>query len=62
MNESIKGVFEIAALLIGVSVLTLILNRSNETAQVIQSAGGTFGNLLGIVTLQNSSLGAGRYF
>ena len=60
MNEALRGTFEIAALLIGVATLALIIGRSQDTARVINAAGGTFGNLLNVVTLQNSSFG-GRY-
>lgn len=63
MNETMRGIFEIAALFIGVAVLTLIIGRSQDSARVIGAAGDTFGNLLQIVTLQSSALGgySGRW-
>lgn len=47
-----KGVFEIATLLVGVSVLTLILNPKANTVPVVKAAGQTFNELLRTVTLQ----------
>ena len=60
MNDAMKGVFEIATLLIGVATLALLIGRSQNTSQVIQSAGGTFNELLRTVTMQ-SGMGMGGY-
>ena len=54
MSDALKGVFEIATLLIGVATLALLINRSSDTAKVVQSTGGVFNTLLETVTLQNS--------
>jgi hypothetical protein len=53
MNDALKGVFEIATLLIGVATLALLINRSGDTAKVVQTTGGVFNTLLETVTLQN---------
>lgn len=60
MNDALKGVFEIATLLIGVATLALLIGRSSDTARVVQSTGGTFNELLRTVTLQ-SGMGMGGY-
>lgn len=53
MNDALKGVFEIATLLIGVATLALLINRSGDTAKVVQTTGSVFNTLLETVTLQN---------
>jgi len=60
MKELTSGVFEIATLLIGVATLALLIGNSKGTAQVVQTAGSTFNDLLRTVTLQNGS-GVSRY-
>lgn len=49
---------EIAALLIGVALVALLVNRQANTAQVISAGGGVFNELLRTVTLQNSGMGS----
>lgn len=53
MNDALKGVFEIATLLIGVATLALLIGRSSDTAKVVQATGSTFNDLLRTVSLQN---------
>jgi hypothetical protein len=52
-----SGIMGIAMALIALAFFTLVINKSGETSNVIHSAGSTFGNLLGIVTLQNGGFG-----
>jgi hypothetical protein len=53
-----SGIMGIAMALIGLAFFTLIIGRSGQTAQVVSSAGQTFGNLLSVVTLQNGGYGS----
>jgi hypothetical protein len=55
-----RQIFEVAALLIGVAVITLIVGKADNTAKVIQSAGGVFNDALRVVTMQNG-FGFGGY-
>ncbi len=48
-----KDVFEIAAMFLGIAVLTLLIGRSSDTVKVAQGVGGVFNGLLKTVTLQN---------
>ncbi len=48
-----KDVFEIAAMFLGIAVLTLLIGRSGDTVKVLKGASDSFGGLLKIVTLQN---------
>lgn len=59
MNDTLRGVFEIATLLIGVATLALLIGQAPKTAKVIESAGGTFNELLRTVSLQNGQGGGG---
>ena len=54
----LNNVFEIATLLIGVALVTLLVNRQANTVPVIQAATSGFDQLLRTVTLQNMG-GAG---
>lgn len=47
---------EIAVLLIGVATIALLVNRSGDTARVIQAGTTGFDTLLRTVTLQNSMM------
>jgi len=49
-----QGLLEIAMALIGVSIIALLVGNASKTTQVISQAGNTFGDLLRVVTLQNS--------
>lgn len=44
---------ELAALLIGVSVITLLVGRSKDTVRIIEAGTAGFNGLLRTVTLQN---------
>lgn len=55
MKELTSGIFEIAALLIGVATLALLVGNSKGTAEVVKTTGSTFNDLLRTVTLQNGS-------
>lgn len=48
-----RDLFEIASLLIGVSVIALLVGHSKQTVEVAQGTASAFGGLLRIVTLQN---------
>ena len=53
---------EIAALLIGVAFVALLVNPRANTVPVVATAGGVFGDLLKIVTLQpTSGFGGGTF-
>lgn len=47
-----KSIFDLAALFVGVAVLTLLLNERAKTVEVVKVAGETFNSLLRTVTLQ----------
>ena len=47
-----KSIFEIASLIIGVAIVTLILNPKSKTVEVIQSGGNVFNSILKTITLQ----------
>jgi hypothetical protein len=49
---------EIITALIGVALIALLINKSQNTAQLIQTGGSTLNDLLRTVSLQN---GAGNY-
>jgi hypothetical protein len=51
MGDSLK---EIAVLLIGVALVALLVNKASGTVSIIGAGTQGFGNLLRIVTLQNS--------
>lgn len=48
-----RDLTEIAALLIGVSVITLLVGNSKATVDIIQAGTSGFNGLLRTVTLQN---------
>lgn len=58
--DLIQRIFELATLLIGVAVLTLLIGRPDATAQVVGSTAGAFNGLLRTVTLQDSNTGWGQ--
>lgn len=43
----------IAMTLAGIAMVALILSRSSDAVNIIKATGNTYGNLLGIVTLQS---------
>ena len=53
MNNAMSGILEIASALIGVAMIALIINKSDNTTQVIKAGGSTFNDLLKTFTLQN---------
>lgn len=53
MNDLGRNIFEIAALFIGVAVITLLLNKQSQTVPVIKAATEGFNSLLRTVTLQD---------
>jgi hypothetical protein len=46
------GILEITSALLGIALIALILNRSRDAANLINSSSNAFGGLLKIVTLQ----------
>jgi len=56
-----RGLLEIAAGLMGIALIALILNRARDAGSLVQTAGGTFNNLLRTVTLQNSGTVGGGF-
>ena len=47
-----KTLFELASLIIGVAIVTLILNPKSKTVEVINSGGSVFNSILKTITLQ----------
>lgn len=56
-----KGIFEIAALLIGVAFAALLIGHPTATVQVAQGVGGTFNSLLQTVELAGGSGGFSNF-
>lgn len=56
-----RGLLEIASGLMGIALIALILNRARDAGSLVQTAGGTFNNLLRTVTLQNSGAMGGGF-
>lgn len=53
---------EIATLLIGLALVSMLVTRSRDTATVIQAGSTGFGHLLSVATMQNaSSFGYGAF-
>lgn len=52
-----KDFTKIVSLILGISVITLLVNRSQDSSRVIREAGGTFNTLLQTLTLQSSNIG-----
>jgi hypothetical protein len=57
--QVVREISEIAALLIGVALVSMLVQNAGGTAKVIQAATGGFGNLLGAATLQGNGFGTG---
>lgn len=55
MGEVGRGMFGIAALLIGVAFAALLIGHSSGTATVVNAIGGTFNTLLRTVSLSGGS-------
>lgn len=53
----LDNVFEIAVLLIGVAIITLLVNPRSNTTQVIGAATSGFNQLLNTITLQTGGMG-----
>lgn len=53
MNGIGSGIMEIVTALIGVALIALLINKSQNTSQLIQTGGNTLNDLLRTVTLQN---------
>lgn len=59
-SELMQGVFEITMAIVGIALIALLINRSSDTARVIQSGASALDRLLARVTLQNQTgLGLG---
>lgn len=52
-------VFEIITLILTISVLTLMINRSSDASRLITTSGNTLNNLIRTITLQNNAYGSG---
>ena len=52
-------VTEIITLILGISVLTLLINRSADSSRLIATSGQTLNSLIRTITLQNNMFGAG---
>lgn len=61
MNDALHGVLGIATALIGVAVLTLLLNPKANTVPVIKASASGFNDLLQTVTLQNGMGNFGNF-
>jgi hypothetical protein len=48
-----KDLADIAALLIGLALVSMLIARSSNTAEVITAGGDAFGKLLSTATFQN---------
>lgn len=48
-----KDVFAIVASLVGVAMVALLVSNAKGATSIIESAGGTFNEMLQTVTLQN---------
>ena len=48
-----RNITEIAGMFLGIAFVALLINRASDSAMLIETTGKTFGNLLGIVTLQS---------
>jgi hypothetical protein len=48
-----RGILEVVMAIISISLITLLLNKSEATTQVIQSGSSALDTLLKTVTLQN---------
>lgn len=57
-----SGILEVAMALLGIALVALLINKSQNTSQIIQSASSGFNTLLQTVTLQNSSFSGGVSF
>ncbi len=55
MGEVGRGMFGIAALLIGVAFAALLIGHSSGTATVVNAIGGNFNRLLQTVSLSGGS-------
>lgn len=55
MGEVGRGIFGIAALLIGVAFAALLIGHSSGTATVVNAVGGQFNRLLQTVSLSGGS-------
>lgn len=56
-----RGLMEIATGILGIALIALLINRSSDTAKVIQAGTGGFDMLIRTVTLQNSGGVGSRY-
>ena len=56
--DMFRGLFEIISLLIGVALVTLLVNPQANTTKVIDSGATGLNMLLKTVTLQSGSLGS----
>lgn len=54
-------IVHIASLMLGLAMVTLILNRYDAASTLVATTGQTFGGLLNILTLQNGMGGYGGY-
>lgn len=54
MDIGARNLTEIAAMLISVSILTLLVSQYQGTTEIIKTTGKTFAGLLSVVTLQNN--------
>jgi hypothetical protein len=57
-SELMSGVFEIVMAIVGIALIALLINRSKDTATVVQSGASALDRLLRTVTLQNMTFGS----
>ena len=50
---------DIITMILSIAILTLLINRAQSTAGLIQTSGATFNSILRTITLQNNSFGSG---
>lgn len=48
------GIMEIASALLAITLIALLLNKSDQAVSLVTSTGSTFDNLLKTVSMQNS--------
>jgi hypothetical protein len=48
VNDMMRDLTSVAMAIVGVAILTVLVSQKNQTSTVIQSAGSSFANVLGV--------------
>ena len=56
-QELIQGVFGLTSAILGVALITLLINRSGDTVKILETGGSTFNSILKTLTLSGGSYG-----